>query len=153
MQRTAVRETYFVANTVLYYTVLSKGTQWMPGGVSFHCIKTSEAPSFLNKDILWEKQQKNWTSVFKEFLVQLLHAQLYGSSFKTLKPNIYMYICKTYESFSCQKLIISTLIHQALKGFERSSCTEQLGSWRSTFCSNIKLQSLSLQGYAISDFK
>lgn len=84
MQRTAVRETYFVANTVLYYTDLSKGTQWMPGGVSFHCIKTSEAPSFLNKDILWEKQKKK---IELQFSKNFLHScYMLNSMAQALKP-------------------------------------------------------------------
>lgn len=92
MQRTAVQETYFAANTVLYYTVLSKGTQWMSGCVSFHCLKSSETASFLNEGILQEKRnKKTWIWVFKEFLVQLLHSQLSMDPFEIIKPNIYIY--------------------------------------------------------------
>jgi len=135
---------------VLHYTV--KSTQWMSDGVSFHQPKSSVAASFLNEDILSE-QLKNILEFQFSVSDFLYSCYVPNSVWLKLWKHKTKYMYKTYESFSCQKLIISTLIHRVLTGFERSSCTEQLGSWRSTLCSDIKLQFLSLQGYKISDFK
>lgn len=154
MQRAAVQKKknqHILKPTLYCVTFYSKKYMSVRVSIGFQQLKSSVAASFLNEDILWELL-KNML-VFQFSKTDFLYSYVPNSIRLKLWDHKNKYMYKTHESFSCQKLIISTLIHQVLTGFERSSCSEQLGSWRSALCSDKKLRFLSLQGYEISDFK